>query len=199
MAAIRVLLRSQTLNLYLSHSFRALSTSTTTAAVADAAAAAERSNHQFLPPSKFLNSWKPPKDPKEAEAKLARLRREYAKKVKNVRKEYIKEMELQRLEKQRKDEAKRETIRIANEERKAAKAATKRAKAAERKVTDEEFRKTLLKERTEKLEYWRMKEKLVKEKKKDKNELVRRQSSVWIEEADLEKKLLEVIVDTIHL
>ncbi|KAL6960170.1 hypothetical protein U1Q18_047000, partial [Sarracenia purpurea var. burkii] len=56
-----------------------------------------------------------------------------------------------------------------------------------------------LKERTEKLEYWRMKEKLVKEKKKDKNELVRRQSSVWIEEADLEKKLLEVIVDTIHL
>lgn len=108
-------------------------------------------------------------------------------------------MELQRLEKQRKDDARRESIRIANEERKAAKAATKKAKAAEREAAEEEFRKTLLKERTEKLEYWRMKENKIEEKKKDKNELVRRQSSMWINEPELEKKILEAIVDTTPL
>lgn len=84
-------------------------------------------NHKYLSPSEFLNSWDPPKDPKEAESKLAHLRRQYAKQVKDVRKEYIQEMELQRIEKQRKDEAKKEALRIANEERKAAKMAAKKA------------------------------------------------------------------------
>ena len=52
-----------------------------------------------------------------------------------------------------------------------------------------------LKERAEKLEYWRMRTKQVEEKVEEKNELLRRQSSVWINEADLEKKILEAIVD----
>ncbi|WMV31386.1 hypothetical protein MTR67_024771 [Solanum verrucosum] len=252
-------------------------------------------NHEFRPPSDYLNSWTAPKDPKEAEAKLARLRREYAKKVKEVRKEYIQEMELQRIEKMRKDEAKKEAQRIANEERKVAKAAEKKAKAKEREAAEEEFRKTLmiiaiseesmqvlevlvswfrmttntlkashisllpygppnhcwdnppsalvctatafivpafysltcplwhgpvcapeadklprqkselsphliqLKERQEKLEYWRMREKNFSKKKKEKNDLLQRQSSMWIDEKELEKKTLEAIVDTVHL
>ncbi|KAI8003337.1 hypothetical protein LOK49_LG08G02343 [Camellia lanceoleosa] len=191
MAATRSLLRSPILKSPL----RSLSTS----AAATSHHNNHQSSHQFLEPNTFLNSWKPPKDPKEAEAKLLQLRRQYAKKMKEVRKEYIQEMELQRLEKQRKDDARREAIRIANEERKAAKAATKKAKAAEREAAEEEFRKTLLKERTEKLEYWRMKENKIEEKKKDKNELVRRQSSMWINEPELEKKILEAIVDTTPL
>ncbi|KAK4353966.1 hypothetical protein RND71_026160 [Anisodus tanguticus] len=158
-----------------------------------------QNNHEFLPPSDYVNSWTAPKDPKEAEAKLARLRREYAKKVKEVRKEYIHEMELQRIEKMRKDEAKKEAQRIANEERKAAKAAEKKAKAKEREAAEEEFRKTLLKERQGKLEYWRMREKNFAEKKKEKSDLLRRQSSMWIDEKELEKKTLEAIVDTIQL
>lgn len=56
-----------------------------------------------------------------------------------------------------------------------------------------------LKERTEKLEYWRKREKLMLEKKKKKNELLRRQSSVWIDESEMEKKILEATVDTIPL
>ncbi|KAH0670209.1 hypothetical protein KY290_025626 [Solanum tuberosum] len=156
-------------------------------------------NHEFRPPSDYLNSWTAPKDPKEAEAKLARLRREYAKKVKEVRKEYIQEMELQRIEKMRKDEAKKEAQRIANEERKVAKAAEKKAKAKEREAAEEEFRKTLLKERQEKLEYWRMREKNFSKKKNEKNDLLQRQSSMWIDEKELEKKTLEAIVDTVHL
>lgn len=64
--------------------------------------------------------------------------------MKAVRKEYIREMELQKLEKLKMDEARRETLRIANEERKAAKAAEKKAKAKEREIAEAEFRKTLV-------------------------------------------------------
>lgn len=56
-----------------------------------------------------------------------------------------------------------------------------------------------LKERAEKLENWKMKEKMREEKKKEKNELLRRQSSLWINEPELEKKVLEAIVDTTPL
>ena len=70
----------------------------------------------------FFGSWESPKDPKEAEAKLAQLRRDYAKQVKEVCKEYIWEMELMRLEKQSKDEAKKEAIRATNEKWKKLKA-----------------------------------------------------------------------------
>ncbi|XP_019175237.1 PREDICTED: stress response protein NST1 [Ipomoea nil] len=171
------------------HHLRSLS------ATAETQAALEKNLHQqshkFLAPSEYLNSWKPPRDPKEAEAQLALLRREYAKKVKVVRKDYIKEMEVLRLEKLRKAEAKKEALRIANEERKAAKAAEKKAKAEEIAIFEEEFRRTLLKERQEKLEYWRMRETKIKEKKTKGNELLRRKSSLWIDEEDLEAKLLD--------
>lgn len=113
--------------------------------------------------------------------------------------QYIHEVELQREDKRRKDEAKREAARRAQAEIKASKAAAAQARAAERKVFEEEFRQTLLKERTEKLENWRMKENMMDEKRKEKNELLRRQSSIWIDERDLEKKILEAIVDTTHL
>jgi len=64
----------------------------------------------FLSPSSLIGSWQAPKDPKEAEAMLGELRREYAKQVKEVRKEYMREMEAMALEKQRKDEARRESL-----------------------------------------------------------------------------------------
>lgn len=44
-----------------------------------------------------------------------------------------------------------------------------------------------------------MKEKLREETKKEKNELLRRQSSIWIDEPELEKKILETMVDTTPL
>uniref|UniRef100_A0A0D3E0W7 Uncharacterized protein n=1 Tax=Brassica oleracea var. oleracea TaxID=109376 RepID=A0A0D3E0W7_BRAOL len=59
----------------------------------------------------------PPKDPREAERKLAQLRRDYAKKVSLYRKDYIHEIEMLRVEKQRKDEARLLVERAANEER----------------------------------------------------------------------------------
>ncbi|XP_020574155.1 uncharacterized protein LOC110020409 [Phalaenopsis equestris] len=100
--------------------------------------------HEFLKPCDFLGSWKPPADPREAEARLDRLRKDYAKQVAQLRKEYSHEMEILRAEKQRKDEAKREAIRLANEKRKAAKSAAAETLAAERKAFQEEFRQTLV-------------------------------------------------------
>lgn len=100
--------------------------------------------HKFLEPDSYLGSWNAPKNPKEAEKKLAQLRRDYAKKVKETRKQYIEEMELVRLEKQRKDEARKEAIRIANEERKKLKAEAAKVRAAERKVAREEFQQTIV-------------------------------------------------------
>lgn len=56
-----------------------------------------------------------------------------------------------------------------------------------------------LKERAEKLENWRMKEITREEKKKEKNGLLRRESSVWVDEDDLGKRILGAIVDTTPL
>ncbi|KAI3794948.1 hypothetical protein L1987_37589 [Smallanthus sonchifolius] len=191
MAFSRLLLRSPTL--------RTVFSVQPNRSVSTAAAPSHHNDHQrnqeYLSSNNYLNSWKRPKDPKEAQAKLHQLRREYAKKVKAVRKEYIHEMELQKLEKQRKDEIRKEALRIESEERRAAKTAEKKAKAAERQVAEEEFRQTLLKERAEKLEYHKKREQKFMEKKKEKNELVRRQSSLWIDENELEKKVLNAIMD----
>lgn len=101
-------------------------------------------NHEFLSRNSFLGSWEAPRDPKEAEAKLARLRREYAKQVKEVRKEYIREMEVMKIEKERKDEARREALRVANEERKKLKAQAAQLRAQERDIERQQFRETLV-------------------------------------------------------
>lgn len=103
-----------------------------------------QNNHKFLEPDSFIGSWETPKTPKEAEAKLARLRREYAKQVKVLRREYIVEVEALRIEKQRKEEARKEAIRVANEERKKLKAEAAKVRAEERKIEQEEFRKLLV-------------------------------------------------------
>lgn len=44
-----------------------------------------------------------------------------------------------------------------------------------------------------------MMEKTREEKKKEKNELIRRQSSMWIDEKKLEEKLLDAIVNATPL
>lgn len=56
-----------------------------------------------------------------------------------------------------------------------------------------------LKERAEKLEYWRMKTKQVEEKKKEKKEILHRQSSMWIQESELEKRIMSALIDSIPL
>ncbi|KAK2993279.1 hypothetical protein RJ640_022118 [Escallonia rubra] len=191
MAALRHLLRSPTTKTL--KSLRSLSTS------APSHHNYHQRNQQYLTPNDYINSWEPPRDPDEAYARLAQLRRDYADKVRQARKGYIEEMELMRIEKRRQDDAKMEALRIANAERKVAKDAAKKARAAERAVEQEQFRQALSKERAEKLELWRMRSKQVEEKKKEKNELVRRKSSIWIDESELEKKILEAIVDTTPL
>ncbi|OVA20046.1 hypothetical protein BVC80_1667g78 [Macleaya cordata] len=194
MAASRQIFRSA------SHSsspiFKSFLRFKTTSSITSSSHHHHQQEHEYSKPCHFLGSWKPPKDPKEAEAKLGKLRRDYAKQVRELRKEYLYEMELQRQEKQRKDEAKKEAIRVAKEERKAAKAEMAKTRAAERKILEEEFRQTLMKERAQNLENWRLKEQMREEKKREKSDLLRKQSSKWIDVADLEKEILTAIVDS---
>ncbi|KAJ0253886.1 Stress response NST1-like protein [Hirschfeldia incana] len=155
--------------------------------------------HSFLEPESYIGSWEAPKDPKDAERMLARIRREYAKKVSMYRREYVHEIEMLRVEKQRKDEARLLAERAANEERRRLKAEAAKVRAEERKVFEEEFRRTLRKEREEKLEFWRMTGLKREEKKKARKKLLHEQSSLWIEPKELEKKITEALVDSTTL
>lgn len=100
--------------------------------------------HSFQEPESFIGSWEAPKDPNDAERMLAVLRRDYAKKVKLYRKDYIHEIEMLRVEKQQKDEARLLAERAANEERRRFKAEAAKARAEERKIAQQEFRNTLV-------------------------------------------------------
>ncbi|WOL20695.1 hypothetical protein Cni_G29501 [Canna indica] len=187
----------------LSQTLRHLSTTTEPDAAARPPASRRRypppRPHEFSKPSEFIGSWTPAADPRQALSRLDRLHRDYKKHMKQARAEYSYDMELMRIEKQRKDDARREAVRLANEERKKAKVAAAETRAAERKVFEEELRQTLLKERQQKFEFWKAKEELREKKKADKEELLRRQSSEWIAEENLERRVLEAIIDTTPL
>uniref|UniRef100_A0A0E0R477 Uncharacterized protein n=1 Tax=Oryza rufipogon TaxID=4529 RepID=A0A0E0R477_ORYRU len=127
--------------------------------------------HEFSKPSDYLGSWEPAGDPREAWARLERLRKGYAR-------DYAYEAQLLGAERQRRAEARAEAARLANEERKATKAAAAQTRAAERRAFEKDFRQALMKERAEKLESWREKEKLKVQKKADHRELLRKKSSM---------------------
>lgn len=56
-----------------------------------------------------------------------------------------------------------------------------------------------MKERAEKLEFWRMTGQRREGKKKEKEKLLRETSSLWIEPKELEKKITEALVETTPL
>ncbi|EAY79942.1 hypothetical protein OsI_35106 [Oryza sativa Indica Group] len=155
--------------------------------------------HEFSKPSDYLGSWEPVGDPREAWARLERLRKGYARDVRQLRRQYSYEMQLLEAERQRKAEARAEAARLANEERKATKAAAAQTRAAERRAFEKDFRQALMKERAEKLESWREKEKLKVQKKADHRELLRKKSSMWVAEDKLETTILDAIKNTTAL
>lgn len=100
--------------------------------------------HEFSKPSDYLGSWEPVGDPREAWARLERLRKGYARDVRQLRRQYSYEMQLLEAERQRKAEARAEAARLANEERKATKAAAAQTRAAERRAFEKDFRQALV-------------------------------------------------------
>ncbi|WVZ54456.1 hypothetical protein U9M48_005244 [Paspalum notatum var. saurae] len=166
---------------------------------ASAQALARAEPHEFSEPSGYLGSWEPAEDPREAWARLERLRKGYARDVRQLRRQYAYEVQLMEAERQRKAEARAEAARVANEERKAAKAAAAQTRAAARRAFEEDFRQTLMKERAEKLESWRKKEKLNAQKKADEKELLRKKSSLWLSEDKLQEQILTAITNTTPL
>ena len=53
-----------------------------------------------------------------------------------------------------------------------------------------------MKEKTEKLEHWRMREKAIEERKNAEKENLHRQSSMWIDEKELEVRIMSNLVDS---
>ncbi|GJN28321.1 hypothetical protein PR202_gb16430 [Eleusine coracana subsp. coracana] len=166
---------------------------------ASAQSLARAEPHEFAKPSGYLGSWEPAADPRDAWARLERLRKGYARDMRELRRQYAFEVQLMEAERQRKAEARAEAARVANEERKAAKAAAAQTRAAERRAFEQDFRQALMKERAEKLESWRKKEKLKEQKKAEQRELLRKKSGMWVAEDKLEEKVLEAIVHTTPL
>jgi hypothetical protein len=115
---------------------------------ASAQALARVEPHDFSnsKPSEYLGSWEPSaaRDPREAWARLERLRKGYAHDVRDLRRQYAYEVQLLDAERQRKEEARAEAARVANEERKAAKAAAAQTRAAERRAFELDFRQALV-------------------------------------------------------
>ncbi|CAM0874340.1 unnamed protein product [Alopecurus aequalis] len=175
---------------------------------ASAQALARPEPHEHSQPSGYLGSWGQTApttaaagggDTREAWARLERLRKGYARDVGKLRRQYAYEAQLLEAERQRKAEARAEAVRVANEERKAAKAAAAQTRAAERRAFELDFRQALMKERAEKLESWRNKEKLKAQKKVDHRELLRKQSSIWVSEDKMDQKILQAILHTTPL
>ena len=111
---------------------------------ASARALARAEPHEFSKPSGYLGSWEPAAEPREAWARLDRLRKGYARDVRQLRRQYAYEVQLMEAERQRKADARAEAARIANQERKAAKLAAAQTRAAERRAFEEDFRQTLV-------------------------------------------------------
>lgn len=147
----------------------------------------------------FIGSWKPTDSPGVAKARLVKLRKNYEKEVKELRKQYFYEMEAKKLEDQVKREAELERMRIAREERKAAKRERSQLLATQRKQQSEEFREMLQRERANKAERRMRKEKSLEQKRGREKELIWKKSSLWIDEKDLDKRIVEAMVDTTPL
>jgi hypothetical protein len=111
---------------------------------ASARALARVEPHEFSKPSEYLGSWEPAAEPREAWARLDRLRKGYASEVRELRRQYAYEVQLLQAERQRKADARAEAARAANQERKAAKLAAAQTRAAERRAFEEDFRQTLV-------------------------------------------------------
>lgn len=55
-----------------------------------------------------------------------------------------------------------------------------------------------MKERADKLEYWRMREKKIEEAKIEKKQLLRKQSSKWVDESEVHSVTLDKLHDNRH-
>lgn len=146
-----------------------------------------------------IGSWEPTDNPGLAKARLVKLRKSYEKEVKELRKQYFYEMEAKRLEDQAKREAELERMKVAREERKAAKRERSQLLAVQRQKQAEEFREMLSKERARNAERQMQKAKSLEQRRAREKDLIRQKSSLWIDEKDLDRRIVEAMLDTTPL
>ncbi|GLJ49549.1 hypothetical protein SUGI_1050920 [Cryptomeria japonica] len=149
--------------------------------------------------SSYWGTWEPTNNPRVAQARLVKIRKDYKMQVSELRKQYYNELQAQKLEEDAMAKLRRSRVLAAKEKRNAAKKEQARLSALERLQQQAEFTQLLLKEKAEKAERQMRKLRQI-EKRRDKDkELIRQKSSQWIDEKELDRRIVEAFVDTTQL
>ncbi|KAH7282247.1 hypothetical protein KP509_35G021400 [Ceratopteris richardii] len=130
---------------------------------------------------------------------LEQIRLQYKKKVAAVRKQYILEMAEKRAAKETQDKKQKEEIQRAKEERLRLKKERSAKRAIEVAEENRILQEQLAKEREERRAYRRMMDRQLEEWRQMERDLIRQESGKWIDEKDLESRIVEAYQNPIDL
>lgn len=130
---------------------------------------------------------------------LAMMRREYEKQISELRKKYAAEEERKRKEKRQVEVVMRERIAVEKEKRLVIKKEKAQIRAVEVAEEMKILRTRLEEERKAKAARLQFREKRQLRLVAKEKEGVRQQSAIWIEEKDLERRILDALVDPFYL
>lgn len=130
---------------------------------------------------------------------LQDLRVQYKQRVSSVRKQYQAEMERRKAAKATHDKKQREQLQLAKE----ARLRLKKERSAQRALEVEEEKRVLqeqlAKERAERQVYRKLMDLKVEDRRQRKRDVIRQQSGTWVNEKDLEERIVEAIARPMNL
>lgn len=130
---------------------------------------------------------------------LAMMRREYEKQMSDLRKKFTADEERRKKEKRQMELITRERIMVEKEKRLALKKEKSQIRAVEVAEEMKALRARLEEERKSRAARRQFREKRLLRLISKEKEAVRQQSSMWIEEKDLERRILDALVDPFYL
>ncbi|CAK9203194.1 unnamed protein product [Sphagnum troendelagicum] len=130
---------------------------------------------------------------------LALYRREYDRQIAELRKKYAAEQERKKREEMQVKKLERERIMLEKAQRLVIKKQQAEIRAREVEEEAKALRLTLEKQREQKAAYRQWKEKRLVRIRAREKESIRQQSSSWIEEKDLERRIVDALVDPFYL
>eukprot|EP00249_Psilotum_nudum_P006754 c20027_g2_i1 orf=286-981(+) len=131
--------------------------------------------------------------------RFAILRKSYANEVSSLRKKYFAEMEAQRKEKARLDAVRLLEIQKAKKLRLEQKKERSEIRAREVEEERQILQAELAKERAEKAEHRKAREQKLEERRQKERDIIRQSSAHWIEEDQLELRVIRAILSPVQL
>lgn len=130
---------------------------------------------------------------------LEGMRVKYEKRVSSIRKTYARQLEKKKTAKAKYDMKQREEILLAKEERLRLKKEKSAQRALEVQNEMQLLQAKLARERAERALRHKEKDKKLEERRQKEIDLIRQQSGTWIEEKDLEVRIIQALVHSIDL